>query len=326
MSTNIKVSVVIPVFNVAEYLDKCINSVISQDYNNIEIILVNDGSTDASPLICDMYAQKYTNIKVIHKSNGGASDARNSGVKTCNGDYILFLDGDDFWTETNAITALVNRVIVTSADVTNFSYTKYKEETKTEERYFKSTEAMPLLNNKAAQLDYLLSNNLYIASAWNKLIKKSVFSDDLQFEKGVYSEDITWCAKLLCKAASFDYYPFHFYYYRQNPNSVSHTINDKKCLDLCNNIIACFDIANSNDSLKKHLLFYTAYQFSTFFVVQALAKNKQTDCIDRLRPYVWILSYHNKNKKIMILNFMCKCFGYKLTCKFIRFFYRNRRK
>ena len=96
MKNNPVVSVIIPVYNVEKYLEECIDSVLAQTYQNIEIILVDDGSTDSSGLICDRYAEKNTNISVIHQKNSGLSAARNSGLNKANGDYIYFLDSDDY--------------------------------------------------------------------------------------------------------------------------------------------------------------------------------------------------------------------------------------
>ena len=119
------ISVIIPVYNVERYLLECIDSVLSQSYKNIEIILVDDGSTDSSSLICDQIKEKSDKVVVIHKQNGGLSDARNAGIQVATGEYILFLDSDDFWDDKNAVFNLVNRVTKTQADVLNFSYKKY---------------------------------------------------------------------------------------------------------------------------------------------------------------------------------------------------------
>ena len=90
------ISVIVPVYNVEAYLDRCVASITSQDFNNLEIILVDDGSTDASAKMCDAYAAADTRIKVIHKQNGGLSDARNAGIDIAHGEYIAFIDSDDF--------------------------------------------------------------------------------------------------------------------------------------------------------------------------------------------------------------------------------------
>lgn len=322
----IKISVIIPIYNVGFYLQECVNSVIKQTYKNLEIILVDDGSTDECPNICDTYAKQYSNVKVVHKQNGGLSDARNVGILNSTGDYLLFLDADDFWKDSTAVQSLVDRINLTHADLLNYSYIKYYEDLKKYINYFEDMEPLPLEFNKLESIQYLLDNNLYIASACNKLIKKSLFEDgNLYFVKGIYSEDIDWCLRLLIKAESVDFICENFYCYRQRSGSITHTINDKKCHDLTNNILKCFSMVNKNESLQDVLYKYVAYQYGTFFITQAVAENYQSECINELSKYKWVLKYHSNNKKLIILNIMVTLFGYKLSCKIIRFFIRLRR-
>ena len=321
-----KISVIIPIYNVGFYLQECVNSVIKQTYKNLEIILVDDGSTDECPNICDTYAKQYSNVKVVHKQNGGLSDARNVGILNSTGDYLLFLDADDFWKDSTAVQSLVDRINITHADLLNYSYIKYYEDLKKYINYFENLEPLPLDFNKLESIQYLLDNNLYIASACNKLIKKSLFEDgDLYFVKGIYSEDIDWCLRLLIKAESVDFICDNFYCYRQRSGSITHTINDKKCHDLTNNILKCFSLVNKSESLQDVLYKYVAYQYGTFFITQAVAENYQSECIIELSKYKWVLKYHSNNKKLIILNIMVTLFGYKLSCKIIRFFIRLRR-
>lgn len=322
---NIKVSVIIPVFNVEQYVNYAVESVLSQTYKNIEIILIDDGSTDESPILCDQLSERNNQIKVIHKTNGGASNARNTGIDNATGDYILFLDADDFWNDNTAVEKLVKRVSKSHADILNFSYIKYYEDINQYQKYFDNIINCPLDLSKEDQKKYILDHNLYIASPCNKLIKRNLFDNDLYFIKGSYSEDIDWCLRLFIKAESVDFICENFYCYRQRSDSVSHTINDKKCRDLTNNILNCFSIVNKNESLKDSLYKYVAYQYGTFFITQALAENYQSNCIDELSKYKWVLKYHSNNKKLIILNIMVTILGYKLSCKIIRFFIRLRR-
>ena len=124
-----KVSVIIPVYCVENYLSQCVDSVLNQSYDDIEIILVNDGSPDSCPDICDRYAEKYANVIAVHKENGGLSDARNKGVEYATGEYILFLDGDDYWDDKDAIKKMIYRIKLTKADVLNLSFKKYNDAT-----------------------------------------------------------------------------------------------------------------------------------------------------------------------------------------------------
>ncbi|KIR02084.1 putative capsular polysaccharide biosynthesis protein,Glycosyl Transferase Family 2, YveT [Lachnospiraceae bacterium TWA4] len=120
MKEQLKVSVIIPVYGVENYIEECVESVLLQSYKNMEIILVDDGSKDSSGIICDQYAYQDSRVIVIHKENGGLSDARNIGILKSTGDYVLFLDGDDFWNDTRAVEQLVNRISITGASCFNF--------------------------------------------------------------------------------------------------------------------------------------------------------------------------------------------------------------
>jgi len=323
MKQEITVSIIIPVYRVAEYLAECVESVIKQSYPKTEIILVDDGSDDASPVICDEYAALYSHVKVIHKINGGASDARNCGLAHATGEYVLFLDGDDFWDDPDALKELVERVHLTEAEVVNFSFQKYYQDTKEKRPYFFNIPAMPLeWKRKKEQLDYLTRNHLYISSPCCKLIKRTLFSEALLFETGVYSEDVEWSARLLQEARTLDFVCMNFYCYRQRSSSVSHTINDKKCRDLCNHIMSCIELYQQNDgSEREALAYYTAYQYGTYFMVQAQATQAPYECIDELERHQNILANHENNKKLQFLYIGCKLFGYKRVCKWIRWIY-----
>ena len=120
----IKISVIVPVYNVEKYLSQCLDSIIHQTYKNLEIILVDDGSTDSSGLICDNYSQKDKRIKIIHKCQGGLSDARNAGLKIATGEYISFIDSDDF-IDKNMYSILINNTQKYNSDIVWFNYYNY---------------------------------------------------------------------------------------------------------------------------------------------------------------------------------------------------------
>ena len=326
MKQKIKISVIVPVYSVANYLPICIESVLKQSYSNTEVILGDDGSPDNSANICDKYAESFPNVRVIHKQNGGLSDARNKGVEYATGDYITFLDGDDFWDDTDALEILVRRIEKTNADVLNYSFKKYYEDTQEKIPYFQDVLAMPLeMSSKIEQLAYLSDNHLYISSACTKLIKKELFTKDLLFEVGVYSEDVEWSARLIKKARTMDFICVNFYCYRQRRDSISHTINDKKSWDLCHHIIDCIKLSQSDGEEKEALAKYAAYQYGTYFIVQAQAERPQTECIRKLNEYSDILLYHQKNRKLTILYWCTKLLGYKNVCSLIRFVYSIRK-
>lgn len=315
----VKISVIIPAYQVESYLRECVDSVLSQTYQDYEVILVDDGSTDGTAAICDAYARADNRVTVIHQKNGGLSDARNTGINSAAGDYVLFLDSDDFYSCCDALSMLAERAQITGADVIQFSYEKYDEESGSREPYLKTNDSMPTVLSSAQQLEYLFAHGLYIASACNKMIRRSLLDEHLRFKKGIYSEDIDWCARLLVCAQSFDYLAEQLYSYRQHSSSIRHTINDKKCRDLTENILKCFDLVRQAcDEKKQVLMSYTAFQYGTFFMVQAQAEHVPYACIEKLRSFKWILSHHGKNKKLWLLHVSCRLIGYRATCALIR--------
>lgn len=316
---DILVSVIIPVYKVEKYLNQCVDSVLCQTYKNIEVILVDDGSPDKCPQICDEYAKKDERVRVIHQKNGGLSAARNAGIKVVTGDYVLFLDSDDFWNSRHGLEVLVKRLKITNPDVLCYTYKKYFDDTLREVYPFKNIKSQPIeLLDKIEQLEYMTKNSLYIACAWNKFIRSSLLSEELYFREGRLSEDIEWCAKLIKEAKSFDFINEVFYCYRQRLSSITHTMGEKSCVDLKDNIIECIKIIDGvREDIRVFMYRYIAYQIATFVAVQAIAEKCPKKCISELSKYQWILSYHVHHKKVMILHYICKIVGFEKLCRII---------
>ena len=207
---NYFVSIIIPVYNIEKYIEECVNSVLVQSYKNFEVILVDDGSKDRSSIICDDLANLDNRIKVIHKKNGGLSSARNAGIKASKGDYIAFIDGDDYWDDRDFLKDVVKCLDESKADFISFGLKKYYEN----EDFIQDTKYifdrnLVDINNKKKTLDYLISNNLYISSAWSKIVKRDIImSNNLFFKEGILSEDIDWSARLLIYADKIDVIEF----------------------------------------------------------------------------------------------------------------------
>lgn len=315
-------SIIVPVYKVEPYLRECVDSILGQDYRDFELILVDDGSPDRCGEICDSYAARDERVRVIHKENGGLSDARNVGFSVSSGEYILFLDSDDFWADSDALGRIISRIRHTGADILNYSFRKYREEDGPMDSYFGQTPAMPAFSDLADQLRYLADHGLYIACAWNKMIRRELLAD-LPFERGVYCEDIEWCLKLLLRSGSVDYIPESFVRYRQRSGSITHSVNSKLCTDLSNAIVRCVELAEqAPEPFRTPALRYAAFQFGTFLLNQAMADHPQPECIRRLKKHTSILRYHGNNKKLIVLNAGCRLLGLELMCRLIRFAYR----
>lgn len=215
------ISVIIPVYNIEKYLSECITSVVNQNYKNLEIILVDDGSTDKSSEICDEWALRDSRIKVIHKANAGVSEARNTGIKECTGQLIGFVDGDD-WIEPEMYQILVERLLESDADAVMCGYYDYphgldkpviKGNLITEDGTFEETALS------------IIKRNGYFTSVWNKLFRKEAI---VHGEKIIlmdsalsYGEDEVWLYEVLQGCRKISYIPQPFYHWRPREESAS---------------------------------------------------------------------------------------------------------
>lgn len=212
------VSVVIPIYNVAQYLSQCVDSVLSQSYQDLEIILVDDGSTDECPKICDDYQQKDARIRVIHKENGGLSDARNAGMKKATGEWTLFVDSDD-WIDQEAIAKLYQFAIENRCDIVQGNvYYVYADHLLYRQASRKEQKNNVLSCQEAMR--ELLINDRVKNFAWGKLYKTDIIKD-LDFPVGKYFEDCFWQHLAIDRAQRYGIVDEPLFYYRQRKDSIS---------------------------------------------------------------------------------------------------------
>lgn len=209
------ISVIVPVYKVEEYLDHCVKSIVEQTYHNLEIILVDDGSPDKCPLKCDEWAKQDNRIRVIHKKNGGLSDARNVGLQVATGSYISFIDSDD-WISPDFYENLYRSIIKNNAQIAasgiTWAYKDYLQNDKLiNKQVFSSEEA----------LNTLIQGQGFYAVAWNKLYKRTLF-EGIEFPVGKLHEDEFVTYRLVGKATKLVLCQKVIYYYRQRSGSIMH--------------------------------------------------------------------------------------------------------
>lgn len=222
-----KISVIVPVYKVAEYLDECVESIVNQTYRNLEIILVDDGSPDACPDMCDAWAKKDDRIKVIHKANGGLSDARNKGYLEASGDLISFVDSDDCL-NINMYTVLYECMVADACDIVVCDIVNFND-SKPNDEMVDFLESFDLLNTVEAMSE-LIEDGKVKHVVWNKLYKKTVIGQVL-FEEGKYHEDVYWTYQVIGSASRIGVADFAGYYYRQRASSIMGETYSKKRLD-----------------------------------------------------------------------------------------------
>lgn len=237
---NALISIIIPVYKVEKYLEKCIQSVINQTYKNIQIILVDDGSPDNCGKICDEYAKKDHRIEVIHKSNGGLSDARNKGLEIAKGEYIGFVDSDDY-IEADMYEVLYNLLKQYNADVSicNFyTVSQGKIAIKNIDSGIKEYTRIEILK------EILLDNNIQ-SYAWNKLYKKELF-DEIKYPVGKKYEDIGTTFYLLEKCNKVVVTGKPEYYYINRQDSIVNNVTESTITDYIELIMQRYDYIEEN--------------------------------------------------------------------------------
>lgn len=203
------ISIIVPVYNVQDYLERCINSIWEQTYKNLEIILVDDGSTDNSGQMCDAYAKKDARIKVVHKENGGLSDARNAGLRVATGQYIGYVDSDD-WIEPQMYEKMYKACKDYNADLAVCRYHCEYEGSEKES----GTDQESVFDREMLLNIYICGHNDYVIynSVWSKLFSAGLVKDMI-FPKGRNSEDIMYTTRAFCRAKKAVYIDSFFYHY-----------------------------------------------------------------------------------------------------------------
>lgn len=235
-SMKLLVSIIVPIYNVDRFLDRCINSLINQSYKQIEIILVDDGSNDSSGQICDDWKEKCSNIKVIHQNNKGLGMARNTGLDNADGDYICFVDSDDYLQE-SAIELAVDRIDKTNAEVVCYGYARFDSKGKLVMRKIPKLPEAVYRNHDVQEifLPFLISNDKKNGEDWQLEMSAcmALFSSELikrcnwRFvsEREIISEDIYSLLRLYKNVKSVSAIPFSPYCYCQNSSSLTQTFD-----------------------------------------------------------------------------------------------------
>lgn len=225
------VSVIIPVYNVEKYLERCVTSVRGQSYGNLEIILVDDGSPDECGIICDQFAKKDVRIRVIHKTNGGLSSARNAGMEIACGEYLFFLDSDDYISN-DCISYLYELLVRTDSDIAVGDYIVTSEESVAFSKRDNISVMEESYSNVEAINQLFTSTNVKMVTAWMKLYKRELF-DGIRFPEGVLHEDEATTYRVYYRSEKIVASNKCVYAYYSNPESITRAIKPKSYSDKC---------------------------------------------------------------------------------------------
>lgn len=300
MNTDL-VSVIVPVYNTEQYLEECVESVLNQDYSNIELILVDDGSPDNCPELCDAYAEKDKRVRVMHQRNAGVSCARNAGLAVAKGRWILFLDSDDGWENSDFVTQLVTFAQTYGTDVVCCNYRRMWDKEKL-------GNPCCVLRQETDDLSSIISSNTYTSSPCTKLISHALLDRiGLTFPVDVCPEDVFWSLKLLLQAKRIGFVPTATYLYRVRKDSVTHTLTSKNLQDLFTAFKDCKEVSVQCKDLNRQelCLIYTAFQYCTLLVNIHLTLPKPNRKV-REEIFSWASILKHDHHRVVRLVALCK--------------------
>jgi len=303
------ISVIVPVYNVEKYIHRCIDSIINQTYKNLEIILVDDGSTDNCPKICDEYAQKDNRIKVIHKKNGGLSEARNVGIEIATGEYIGFIDSDDYINK-KMYELLISGLETNDADICICNYKEVNNDYIINDEKQDSYNFLKFNNIEALEALYK-ENGVKFVIACNKLYNKNLFAD-VRYSIGKIHEDEYIIHKLFFNSKRVVYLDKELYYYYQRQDSITKKQISPKRLDALDALKergSFFEI-NNLTSLKESnekMMFYCCLKQYVDFrdIKNSLVCNRLKK---RLRELYKLLRKHKDLNIIEKVKYMIGCY------------------
>lgn len=289
------VSIIVPVYNTDKFLHRCIDSILAQTYTDFELLLIDDGSKDSSGTICDEYAAKDVRVRVFHKENGGVSSARNMGLDNARGEWITFVDSDD-WIDDNYLEALYGACIVSGSDIVFCGF-------RVVDKKILLAEKLPIIwqNNKSEDL------NKYILCAWTSvwasLQRKSLYVDNaVRFLEGIsYREDFHVMVRLLLYAKKVTSIYYFLYNYLQHSNSLLHKRNEKMLHDeliVCNDVVAFFKCNGLLDVYKKSMS-WNILRISQDLILDPLLISTFKICNYDNQRYIWSCPYIGYKIKIL---------------------------
>ena len=256
-------SIIIPVYNVEGYLKQTVDSVLNQSFCDFELVLVDDGSQDTSPQICDKYQKEDSRVVVLHKKNGGAAAARNDGILMATGEYVTFLDSDDYWDDPETLEKIDAKLSETDADVLETRLKSFNCQTgKVQEAKQFPPELLKGLSTPEA-LRTLISTATYKVHAGLKVIRRTFLMEhSLFFPEGVTCEDILWGIRISAAYPRYAFMNLYFYCYREcRPGSVTSNIREKNLQDYLYILTQSYEAVEQADSaLGESLRGYLLYQ------------------------------------------------------------------
>lgn len=308
-------SVIVPVYNVEKYLAQCLDSILAQSFKDYEVIVVDDGAKDNSGKICDEYAQKDARVKVIHKVNGGLSDARNAGANKAQGDYIVYIDSDDYILSTDFLQMLHDNV--NGADILLYKHQKFFDGKEEMLPCTYSYQNITAEDSYVEKLQKLVEGDAFYGMAWIKAFKRALAAEhNIEFEVGLLGEDMEWNYHLITHASSLNVVDKPFIAYRQRANSITTSTKLKNLTDFIYILEKWSKKINEeihDETLKKVLFGSMAKYYSNMLITYNRVKEKEKKhYVKQMKNLSWLLKYAMSKRPKMLAK-VYRCFGFNLT-------------
>ena len=319
----LKLSVIVPIYKVEQYLTKCVESLLNQDLSpeEYEIILVNDGSPDGCGKICDEYAANNSNIRVLHRANGGLSAARNSGIDTARGQYIQFVDPYDYL-EPNVLKTLVAKMEADNLDILRFNYQNVNERYEVFEPNKEGKRFVDYRDEICDGLIFLTERLGYGCYAWQFIIRRKLL-DDCRFREGIYFEDTEWTPRLLLKSQRVTSTGLMVYNYLMRKGSITKSVDEKKKKKVLDDKFLLIDAMQEQMlNMSDRRWFEGMIALTVLSIIGFISENffeQRKQFLHELKSKrVFPLSYYNANiaakRRIMIANvspaLLCRIISY----------------
>lgn len=314
-----KISVIVPIYNCEEYIERCLQSIINQTYKNLEIILINDGSTDGSIKICEKYKQSDYRIKLINQKNSGVSVARNNGIEISTGEYITFVDSDDY-IDSKMYEELINNI--ENCDIAVCKYVSIKNEIMISQHCNYNKKII----NKKDIIPLFLQGDVLTAHLWNKLYKRDLF-DGIKFNNYNMLEDLDVMYRILDKCQNIAYIEKEYYYYVYNTSSLTKKYGIPMLNDYCSCINNMHKYFENNKQYKPYLIYNKVITYCTLFELVAksnLTKKEKMNFKEyycefkmnfkKLDKELYVQFSKKQKCKLLLLNFNKSIFMFAIKC------------
>ena len=328
-----KISFIVPVYRVEKYLDECVQSLLKQTYNDFELILVDDGSPDRCPELCDKWANADVRVRSLHKPNGGLSDARNFGLNHAKGEYVVFMDSDDFWLGEDSLNKMIT--LMTQCPKCNFygfNCQYYYPETNSFTKWIQyADEVLSPVSGNYAMVSLVKSGTFPMSACLKVINRQWLIDNQITFKVGQLSEDIPWFINLLDNSEKCVFTNDYIYAYRQNVvGSITASVGERhfnSVFDIINTELQLIDNRSFTSEAKDALRSFLSYEISILMAyVCELPKERRAEVRAKIKQLGWLFKY-TQNPKVRMVSRVYNVFGYAITERVLKLYnwYRTRK-